>query len=291
MKKYGFVFVVLAMIFVTAGCMSARNCRLVAVLTDYGAADFYVGVLEGAMYSVEPRLKISTITHEVDPFNIPEGSYLLAKAAREYPAGTVFVAIVDPGVGTGRRSIVLESADGKIFVAPDNGLLTGVMDELGSNRVFEIRNPGYMRVGAVSSTFHGRDVYGPVAAHIAGGVSPRQVGPRITDPVRLPVKAAKREGNSLAGSIIHVDRYGNLLSNIPGKLLTDLGVKMGDGVRVEIGGRRFAAKLARTYGDVPKNNWLVLSNAEGAVEIARNMASAAREAGAAAGMDIKLLRP
>jgi len=261
---------------------------LVAVLTDYGTKDFYVGALKGAMYTANPQVKITTITHQIEPFNVAEGSYVLVHAAMEFPPGTVFLAVVDPGVGTERRSIVMESPDHKLFVAPDNGLLTGVMDKLGVAHAYEIKNYGLIRKGTVSATFHGRDILGPVAAHLAGGVRPSDVGPEITDLIRLPVTPARRDGAAVVGLVVHVDRYGNMITNIPGRLIEQMGFEPGARIRVTIGNEAITATFATTYGDVPEGDWLALINAEKLMEIARNLGNAAETVGASAGIKVRL---
>ena len=261
---------------------------LVVVLTDFGTADFYVGAMVGAMYTVNPQLRITTITHEIEPFNVAEGSYVLAQVAPEFPRGTVFLAIVDPGVGTSRRSIVVESLDQKLFVAPDNGLLTGVMDKLGMARAFEIANPAVMRKGKASSTFHGRDIYGPVAAHLARGANPAGVGPEIADLVRLPINEARREGSVVMGSIVYIDRYGNMITNISRDLMQETNFRTGSRINFTVNAKRITATLATTYGDVPRGAWLVLFNAQNYLEIARNMENAAKTLNVSAGMDVRL---
>jgi hypothetical protein len=271
------------------GCASSSRVNgLVAVLTDFGTTGFYVGAMQGAMYTANPRVRIATITHEIEPFNVSQGSYLLAQAAREFPTGTVFLCIVDPGVGTERRGIVLESADGKLFVAPDNGLLTGVMDVLGVSRVHEITEGAARAEKKASSTFHGRDIYGPVAAQLAGGAKVSKVGRQITDPVRLSAARAHRDGTVLVGTVIHVDRYGNLITNIEGNLAHEAGLVPGKKVHVTVGSRSIIATFSTTYGDVPEGNWLALINAEGVVEVARNMGNAAQSVGALAGAVVRL---
>jgi S-adenosylmethionine hydrolase len=283
-----YVFLIIAWQAVFGCATPPRVSGLVAVLTDFGTTDFYVGAMEGAMYTANPWVRIATITHEVERFNIAEGSYLLAQAAREFPPGTVFLAIVDPGVGTQRRSIVLETGDSKLFVAPDNGLLTGVMDELGVTHTYEITNQAVTRQGKISATFHGRDIYGPVAAQLAGGAKPSDMGPEITDLLRLSVTGARRDGKALLGSVVHVDRYGNLITNIPRHLVQEAGLVPGTGVHINIASRSIVASFCTTYGDVPKGQWLALVNAEGVLEIALNMDHAARSVGASAGAVVKL---
>lgn len=270
------------------GKASDSGSRLVAVLTDYGTVDFYVGAMQGAMYTVNPQVRITTITHQIEPFNVAEGSFVLAQAAREFPPGTVFLAVVDPGVGTRRRSIVMESLDRKLFVAPDNGLLTGVMNELGMARAFEITNPGVMRQGKASATFHGRDIYGPVAARLAAGTDPAEVGPEIVDLVRLPIKKGRREGSVITGSVVHIDGYGNLISNISGDMIKEKNFETGTLIHITINDKLITATFAKTYGDVPEGAWLALVNAQNFLEIARNLKNAAKTLNACTGMRVRL---
>ena len=272
----------------TSYASSFKPIGLVAVITDFGTTDFYVGAMQGAMFSANPQVRIVTITHEVKPFNIAEGSYILAHAAREFPSGTVFLAVVDPGVGTERRPIVLKIKGEKLFVAPDNGLLTGVMDAFGVAYAYEITNRSLMRPGKISATFHGRDLYGPVAAHLAGGTKPSEVGPEITDLMRLPIMKAKREEKALIGSVVHVDRYGNYITNITGKLANEAGLGPGAKIYITIGDQRLRATFTVTYNDVPRGDWLALINAEEVVEIARNMENAAQTIGVAAGAKVRI---
>jgi S-adenosylmethionine hydrolase len=233
-------------------------------------------------------VRIVTITHEVTPFNIAEGSYILAHAAREFPSGTVFLAVVDPGVGTERRPIVLQTKDGKLFVAPDNGLLTSIMDAFGIANIYEITNRSLMRQGKISSTFHGRDLYGPVAAHLAGGTRPSDVGPNISELVRLSIVRAKLEKKTLIGSVVYVDRYGNLITNITGNLVEASGLGPGAKISITIGNKQILATITVTYDDVPEGEWLALINAEDVVEIARNMENAVKTIGESAGTKIKI---
>lgn len=176
--------------------------NLVATLTDFGTEDFYAGALEGSIYSANPSVRISTITHQIKPFAVAEGSYILAKAARRYPPGTVFVGEVDPGSAKGQRFIVLETLDGKLFVGPDNGLFTGVMDDLGLAHAYQITNKSLMNLEQESTTFRSFYISGPVAARLAGGVRPESVGPEIEDPVRLSTAQPSVNESMIMGAII-----------------------------------------------------------------------------------------
>jgi len=287
-----------AVVLVAAASSDANNAtgipekppELVAVLSDYGTKDFYAGALEGAIYSANPDVKISTITHEVDPFNIAEGSYLLSQAAKMYPPGTVFIAAVDPGSGP-ERSLVLVSEDGKMFVAPDNGILTGVMDELGVAHVYEITNQSFMKESGENQTFQSWYIYAPAAARLASGIGPEDVGQEVFDPVRLPMASAEVDGSEIRGSIAHVDRYGNMITNIPASLVNEAGFDLGDRVAVSVDNESVNATFVGTYGDVPEGDWLILiEDSAGAVEVARNMENAAETVDGSAGDAVFLMQ-
>ncbi len=268
------------------GCIE----NLVVLLTDYGTSDFYVGALEGAIYSANPGVRISTITHEVAAFNVAEGSYILAQAAREYPSGAVFVAEVNPGVGTVVRSIVLETNDGKLFVGPDNGLFTGVMVEQGIARVHEITNLNLTKQGKISATFKGLDVYGPVAGHLAAGTDPFKVGAEIFDPVRIEVVEAYLEDGNLIGTVDHVDYYGNLITNIPQELVESVDLSPGDRIEIFIGDKKVEAVFGITYSDVIQGEWVAVIGSSGLLEIARNMDSAVEALGVSAGAEVLICK-
>lgn len=262
--------------------------NLVAVLTDFGTDDYYAGALEGSIYGANPSVRISTITHQVRPFSIADGSYILAKAAWRYPSGTVFMAEVDPGSDESRRFIVLETTDGKIFVGPDNGIFTGVMDELGLARVFQITNTTLMNQGQKSATFRAFSISGPVAARLAGGTPIDSVGPMITDPIRLSIARPKRNGSQISGTIVHIDSYGNLLTNIPGKLAGEAGIHTGDPLGISLANKDYNATYAITYSDVDNGEWLAMNDPEGLIEVARNMENAAATANVSSGETISL---
>ncbi len=267
---------------------SQRASGIVALLTDFGTEDYYVGALEGSIYSADPYVRISTISHQVKPFDIAEGSYILAKAARWYPPGTVFVGEIDPGSIRDRRFIVLETLDSKLFVGPDNGLFTEVIHDLGLAHAYQITNKSLMNRENESATFLGFSVYGPVAAHLAGGVSPDEVGPEIRDLTQLPVTQPEVNGSEITGSVVHVDHYGNLITNIPGKLATGAGFVPALPLRIKLGNHSVNATFAKTYGDVATGQWLVLNSSDGAVEVARNLENAAKTAGVLAGEKVTL---
>jgi S-adenosylmethionine hydrolase len=274
-------------VLVAAFDQNAQPLNLVVVLTDFGTDDYYAGALEGSIYAANPTGRISTITNEVQPFNVAEGSYILAESALWYPPGTVFMAEVNPGSGSKHRHVVLETLDGKLFVGPDNGLFTGVMDELGISRAYEITNHSLMLENK-SETFQALYIYGPVAARLSAGLNPEEVGPEIRDLERLPVKQATMKGSEISGNIIHVDRYGNLITNIPEELVDKIGYTPGQSLIINLDNRTIPATFALAYGDVPAGDWLALINSAGILEIARNMESAAGTIGVSAGDEVKI---
>lgn len=270
------------------GC-SAGGRNTVAMLTDYGNHDHYVAILDANILKSNPSAKIVTITHEITPFNIMEGAFTLAEAVTEFTPGTVFLGIVDPGVGSERTPIVVVTNTGHILVGPDNGLFDPTIQRCGGGTAFAIENAELLRPGTMSSTFHGRDIFAPVAGHLSRGVAPEKVGPRRDDWVKLDVQPAIRERDGVTGTVLQVDYYGNILTNIPATWME--GAAFGTSYEVLVSDRPVPATWQRTYSDVPKGACLALSNAAGNIEIARNLDNAAREFGAEVGGRITLRIP
>ena len=268
---------------------------IVALMTDYGEEDFYVGALEGAVLTACPQARVVDLSHEVPPYDVDLGAWQLWDSAREFPPGTVVVAIVDPGVGTARRPVVFQTGSGTWFVGPDNGLFTVVEREMRPGVFREITNPEWMRRGKISASFHGRDIFGPTAGHLACGTNFEEAGPLVTDPIRLQLVPARMEtgaeGRRIAGKVLISDHYGNLQTDIPGEMLDSLGVTRGASVKVEIGGTALTMPFLRTYGDVPEGKPLVIVASTGRLEVALNQASAAERFGAKRGAAVRMMRP
>lgn len=258
---------------------------IVGLLTDYGSDDPYVGVIKGAVLKAAIEVRVVDLSNDAPNFDVASASYMLDRIVPEWPAGTTFVCVVDPGVGTSRRKIAaLTLPDGHRFVAPDNGLLTDVLDHAEAYRVYELTNSELARPGAESSTFHGRDWFGPVGGHLAAGTPIESVGPPVGDPVLLPRTPAGIRGDQLIGTVLYVDHYGNLLTNIPTALAESAGVVNGRRVRLSIGDRAASAAVAESYGHVREGELLVtVHNAPGTLEVAVNMGHAADRLGAVAG--------
>jgi S-adenosylmethionine hydrolase len=237
---------------------------IVTLLTDFGLADTYVGQMKGAILAVSPAVTLVDLTHAVPPQDVLAGAFQLWAAVEPLPAGTIHVAVVDPGVGSRRRGIALRARRGDVFVGPDNGLLIPAVDRLGAcSLAVELRESAYWRP-IRWSTFHGRDIFGPVAGHLANGTHLEQLGPKIADPHR----SAWPEPRGLTGEVVHIDTYGNLITNLPAASLPAR-------FQVRLGRRRIAP--ADHYAAVDEGALLALVGSAGLLEIsARNASAAAR---------------
>ena len=250
---------------------------LVVFMSDFGTRDDAVAVVKGVMLGIEPRLSTIDLTHQVRPYAIADGARLLADTAPYYPPGTVFLAVVDPGVGSARKAMVARSSRGQWFVLPDNGLITLVAARDGLDGAREITNPAWLRAPAVSSTFHGRDVFAPAAAHLARGDDWTEVGPVIAEPVRLSLRPATVDARGLHGQVVAIDGpFGNLITDLDAATFAQLGYLPGDRVHIRLPGRTLDAPLARTFGDVPRGTPLVFVDSRGHVGLAVNQDSFAR---------------
>lgn len=246
-------FVVVMTLGVAAACASNQppDRPPLLFLTDFGVRDGAVAVCKGVMWSIEPSLRIVDITHETPPYDIETAGEVLEQALAFYPPGAVVVAVVDPGVGGARKSIAILTRKGHLLVGPDNGIFTLVMAAQGFDRAVELTNRKYQRAGDASYTFHGRDIFSPVGAHLAAGVPIDSLGPPVT-PVRLDVRPAHIVANGIEGMVRYVeDPYGNVVTNIPPSLLDSARLRVGDSLDVRIGTRSFRLPWRNTFSDVP----------------------------------------
>jgi len=286
---FGFAALLLAMLgFTPAATANAAPPPVIALFTDFGWEDPYVAQMKGVILTVDPTARLLDLTHTVSPYNIAEGAYLLDQSAEEFPAGTIFIAVVDPGVGTERDPVLLETSKGKFFVGPDNGLFTHVVDNEGFSRAWKLDKPEYFRGGAVSATFHGRDIFAAVAAHLASGVDPDRVGTPIKTLVMLPVKDPTFTGGSISVEVLHLDRYGNVILNLRNDGEIAAKLKEGNLVKISIGKDSYSGPLVKTYGDMEKGRLILLYGGNGFLEIAMNQGSAAKELKVEAGTVIFL---
>jgi len=246
----------------------------VVFMTDFGILDDSVALCKGVMYGITPNLRIVDLTHQVNAYSIRDGARFLFGATPYFPAGTVFVAVVDPGVGSSRKAVVVKSKRGQFFVLPDNGVMTMVEDRDGVEAIREINNPDWMIGAKVSSTFHGRDIFSPVGAHIARGDDWTQVGPTVKRLVRLDLKPVTVDDKGLTGEVIALDGpYGNLITNISADDFQKLGYQLGDKLKVTIAGREVEVPLVRTFSDVPLKQPLLFIDSRGLASFAVNQAS------------------
>jgi S-adenosylmethionine hydrolase len=267
---------------------SSKVEPIIALFTDFGSKDAYVAELKGAIYSVHPEARVVDLLHEVTPFSIQEGAYLLAQSAREFPQGTILVAIVDPGVGSPREPLLLLTKKGKFFIGPNNGLFSLVLEEEGLDRAWVLDKPQYYRKGRVSSTFHGRDIFGPIAAHLARGVSPDSLGSPTRKVEQLSLRAPNLAGQAVSGEVLHVDRFGNVITNIPRGYAPFL--QEGTLLRITLGSRSFSAPLVRSYSELPQGKLGALFNSSDLLELVYNQGPATRLLRAEPGTPV-LVRP
>ena len=254
----------------------AKYPPTIVFMTDFGVVDDSVAICRGVMYSVMPDVRIVDLTHQVTPFSILDGTRFLYGATPYFPAGTVFVVVVDPGVGSRRKAIVARSKRGQYFVLPDNGLLTLVEQRDGIEAVREITNPDWMIGSRLSSTFHGRDIFSPVGAHVARGDDWSKVGPEmaVKDLVRLELKAAKLDEHGLNATVIATDGpFGNLVTDVDAEDFLKLGYQRGQEVPVTVGGREMKIKFVKTFSDVPLNQPLLYIDSRGHLGLAVNQNS------------------
>ena len=250
---------------------SAAAHPTIVFMTDFGTANDAVAICKAVMIGIAPDARIMDITHQVTPYSIEEGARFLAGVTPYYPAGTVFAVVVDPGVGTSRKAIIVKSKKDQLFVLPDNGLITPVIERDGLDSAREITNQTWMIQAPVSSTFHGRDIFSPVAAHLAAGWDFRLVGPEITELVRLTPKLSTTSEKGIDGDIIALDDpFGSLITDIPADEFKSLGYSLGDKVQVQINKKPVTLPYMKTFMDVPVGDILLYIDSRGRVGIAIN---------------------
>ncbi|MEW6747511.1 MAG: SAM-dependent chlorinase/fluorinase [Planctomycetota bacterium] len=258
--------------------MATPRSGLITLLTDFGTADTYVGTMKGVILSIAPQVRLVDLTHEVPPQAVGVAAFLLGSSCRYFPPGTVHVAVVDPGVGSERRVLAVESL-GHLFLAPDNGLLTPVLDDAIEIRTVTAKEYFLPKVAAV---FHGRDLFAPVAAHVAIGVPLAALGPVAVAPERLERSRRSSATAGILGQVIHVDRFGNLITDVRAEELP-----VSHPVQVSIEGQ-VVGPVRRTYSDAADGEPLALISSCGCLEIAVRNGSAARHFAAGRGASVEV---
>ena len=266
---------------------------IISITTDFGEKDGYVGTMKGVMSRIAPGIPFVNITQTISPQNVAETAYVLWTALPYFPTDSVHLVVVDPGVGTHRLAIAARTPMGYV-VGPDNGVFSYIWAVAPPEKIVALTNPKYQLTG-ISSTFHGRDIFSPVAAHLAAGVALEEFGAEVTDPVLLPTPEVTVGEKSISGSILYVDHFGNCITSI-GKLVwsgdrLNLAAVWGDtqavslqakGSRVTVAGRELGP-VRHTYGEVGLGEGLALVGSEGMLEIATNHGNGALELGLSMG--------
>ena len=256
---------------------------ILTLTTDFGAADHYVAAMKGVILGICPRARMVDISHQVKPYQIAEGAYLVAQAYRYFPPKTVHVVVVDPGVGSARRPILIEAA-GQYFIGPDNGVLSMVYDRE-KHKARLISADRYFRQ-PVSRTFHGRDIFEPVAAHIAAGVPAARVGKLIHDHLKSSSWKPQRTGKrTWTGLVLHIDRFGNIVTNFEAADFPDLEMRS---FALRLGPREVNV-LARTYAECGPAELFAIAGSSGYLEISVNQSSAAEAVGCETGAPAELV--
>jgi S-adenosyl-L-methionine hydrolase (adenosine-forming) len=258
---------------------------VISITTDFGTGDYDAGVLTGVIYSIAPQANISVLTHEVTPYNVLEGAVILSRCTPFFPDGSIHMAVVDPGVGTQRRGLAARLGR-QIFVGPDNGLCALMIEQARNEQLpvefFSLENSLYW-LPDVTHIFHGRDVFAPVAAHLAAGLPIEKLGPQIMDPVTLSLPVPIRTRNGWRGTILHVDHFGNLTSNLTAEHLTGK-----TGFEITIQGSSIT-NLTLTYGAAQPGDLICLLDDSDSLEIAVSQGSAESRLTARVGTEFELV--
>ena len=265
--------------------VESTRAPLISLLTDFGLVDSYVSEMKAVILSICPSARIIDISHLVEKFNIRMGAFLLASAAASFRAGVVHVAVVDPGVGSARRPIVVET-ERSLFVGPDNGLLIPAAQAEQILHVYHVTDHSMMR-DEVFATFHGRDIFAPVAAHLACGTSEKRCGVEIMDYMRPFYAEPRFHGKTVLCEVFYVDGFGNIVTNLPRRRLAELNIETSEKVKILMGRKRVSVRRVSTYSDLRENEFGLLIGSHGFLEIACREKSAAKRVGARIGMTVR----
>src|SRR5687768_550299 len=258
---------------VATGCTRETprgEAAIVLFLTDFGSRDGAVAACKGVILGIAPDARIVDLTHDVPPYDIEIAGEVLEQALPFYPTGTVAIAVIDPGVGSERKAIAVRTRGGHFLVGPDNGLFTLVMQTEGVERAVELRETRYFREPRTSSTFHGRDIFAPVAAHLAAGTPLDSLGPPIT-PVMLDIRPARLSAGRIEGTVRYIeDPYGNVVTDIRPALLDSLGAHLGDSLEVRLRSRTLRLPWRSTFSDVSNGQSLAVMHSRGVLSFSIN---------------------
>jgi hypothetical protein len=261
---------------------------VVTFLTDFGLQDDFVGTCHGVIAGIAPDVRVIDVTHGIAPQAVLQGALVLRSTRPYLPVG-VHLAVVDPGVGGDRRAVAVRTVDGRIFVGPDNGLLMVAADELGVDAAYELTDARF-RLEHVSRTFHARDIFAPAAAHLASGVDPSRLGPTVEPSalVRLDLPEPEVGRLQVAGTVLSVDRFGNVATNVRREHLERLGIEAGAKVEVRLALDRYYAVCAETFADADSGELILYEDSYGLVTLAISNGDAARLTGAGGGDSLRI---
>jgi S-adenosylmethionine hydrolase len=260
---------------------TSSNPPVITLLTDFGVADYFVGAMKGAVLSINPKAILVDITHDIPPQDIEAGAFTLLASYLSFPPNTIYLAVVDPGVGSSRKPLIAKTSKG-VFVGPDNGLFSYVLDREREFELFNITNDEYFRK-PVSNTFHGRDIFAPIAAELSCGLQVEKLGPKVNEFVALPRLEPSRGNQEIKGRILHIDRFGNCITNITREYLSRLE-------RLVIRGRTINTfKEFFAQPDHDGEEFFAIWGSAGFLEIAATNSSAAKLLGAARGDEVTVV--
>src|SRR5579883_743868 len=247
---------------------------IITLTTDFGLSDPIVGIMKGVILGIAPEAQIVDISHEIRSYDIIEGAFLIESTYKYFPDGTVHVVVVDPGVGSARRPIAAAS-HGHLFVAPDNGVLSGVLD----SEVYHITNRSLF-LNSVSQTFHGRDIFSPVAAHLVKGTPIDSVGQRILDFIKKPLPKPRQQGDKLVGTVLRIDKFGNIITNLRRKNLAE-------DFMIDVAGLQIT-RLYTNFSEADPGEFFAIEGSTGFIELALNQGSAADKLKVVRGAEIEV---
>jgi hypothetical protein len=257
---------------------------VITLTTDFGNKDYFTGSVKGVILQINPDIRIVDISHDIPPFSISDGAFVISSAYRFFPKGSIHLVVVDPGVGSERKPLLAVSRSG-FFLAPDNGILTTIYDEDGPCQIYELTEKKFF-LPSIGPTFHGRDIFAPVAAWLSTEMESSSFGRIITDPVRLPVQKPLIEKNKITGQVMYIDRYGNLITNIRASDLQEINFKKSSviiGSHTLVGGKAF-------YQEARQGESSFTLNSSGHIEIFQNRGHAASFLGASLHDPVQFLK-
>jgi len=258
--------------------------KIITLTTDFGLKDPYVAEMKAVILSISPKTKIVDITHKIEKFNIKMGAYTLAAACPYFPEDTIHVAVIDPGVGTKRKAILIQTRN-SYFIGPDNGILALAAKSQGIKHIYRIENLKFM-LPKISNTFHGRDVFAPAAAYLANGTSPSEFGPEIPEIVMPTFAKITKTKTTLTGEIIHIDGFGNIITNLREEDCELMGTKKT--VKLKLKNTRLKLKLCKAYSEVKAQQPLAIIGSHNFLEISMNQGNAAENFQTRAGDKVRL---